>query len=335
MAANIYRRTAQDRLTLDELDLYHRIMDYRASLGLDPVPLSKSLTLTAGRHVVDIRENFWAEDREPPEGANLHSWSDAPYYEDHRSPEAMWEAPARLGTPYDSAGYEIFAAGYRSNAAALQGWKDSPAHDAVITQTGDWASIDFAAIGIGVDRSFDPGLPYAGRVYTAWFGTEPDPAGAPPIRGTRDADRVVGTAFNDSIAGGAGADRLSGGAGNDRLHAGQGSDRLAGGRGNDKLVAGPGPDTLVGGYGPDTFVFRSASQADGDTVTDLGRGDDRLDLSGIDANANRAGHQGFDYGPRGTLSLDDGILAGQVRGGADFEIALLGTDDLSPDTLLL
>ena len=203
-------------------------MDYRASLGLDPVPLSKSLTLTAGRHVVDIRENFWAEGREPPPGANLHSWSDATYYEDHRNPEAMWEAPSRLGTPYDSAGYEIFAAGYRTNAAALQGWKDSPGHDALITQTGVWASIDFAAIGIGLDRSDGAGR-YDGRVYTAWFGAEPDPAGAPPIRGTKAADRIAATAFADKVSGGAGADRISGAAGNDRLYAGQGRDRLDGG----------------------------------------------------------------------------------------------------------
>ncbi len=334
MAANIYRRTAQDRLSLDELDLYHRLMDYRASLGLDPVPLSKSLTLTAGRHVVDIRENFWAEGREPPKGANLHSWSDAPYYADHRSPEAMWEAPSRLGTPYDSAGYEIFAAGYATNAAALEGWKASPGHNAVIAQSGVWASIDYAAIGIGVDRSAGPG-PYTGRVYTAWFGAEPDPAGAPPIVGTKGADRIVGTAFADRISGGAGADRISGGAGPDRLFAGQGRDRLDGGGGNDRLVAGAGPDRLTGGNGADTFVFRSARQADGDTITDFGRGADRIDLSGIDANANRAGNQSFDYGRHGSLSFDDGVLSGQIKGGPDFEIALLGVDHLAPDTLLL
>ena len=33
-----------------------------------------------------------------PEGANLHSWSDAPYYSDHSQAQVMWDAPERIGT---------------------------------------------------------------------------------------------------------------------------------------------------------------------------------------------------------------------------------------------
>jgi hypothetical protein len=334
VAIDIYRRTPQDGLSLAELDLYHKIIDYRASQGLDPLPLSKSLTLTAGRHVADIRENFWAEGREPPNGANLHSWSDATYYADHSNPQAMWEAPERLGTPYDSPGYEIFAAGYPGNAAALQGWKASPGHNAVLTETGTFARVDFATIGIGLDTSDGPG-PYAGRVFTAWFGAEPDPAGAPPIRGTRGADRITATAFADKVSGGSGADRIDGAGGNDRFFAGRGRDRLDGGHGRDKLVAGLGADDLTGGRGADTFVFRSAAHADGDTVADFGRGNDHLDLSRIDADADRRGHQDLDFGRGGGLSFDDGILTGHIRSGADFEIALPDVKHLSPDDLLV
>ncbi len=331
MTANIYRKTSQDGVSLDELDLYHRIIDYRTSVGLDPLPLSKSLTLTAGRHIVDIRENFWAEHRAPPTGANLHSWSDAPYYEDLSTPEAMWEAPARLGTPYRSAGYEIFAAGYRGNAAALEGWKDSPAHDAILTETGIWAGTDFAVIGIGLDRGAGPG-PYAGRAYAAWFGTEPDPAGAPTIRGTDGADRITATAFDDRVTGGAGADRIRGAAGSDKLFAGRGRDHLDGGGGSDRLVAGRGRDTLDGGRGADDFVFRTARHADGDTIADFGRGADRIDLAGIDANAHRAGHQALGFG---NLEFGHERLIGHVAGGSDFEIALPGVHALSIDDLLL
>ncbi len=59
---DIYARNAQDRLTLGELDLYHRIMAYRAEEGLDAIPLSAALTTTAGRHVADTRDNIWGGD---------------------------------------------------------------------------------------------------------------------------------------------------------------------------------------------------------------------------------------------------------------------------------
>src|SRR4051812_3206736 len=107
MTVNIYAPTAQDTLSLAELDLYHRIMVYRASVGLGALPLSKALTTTAGRHVVDARENIWGAHLALPPGTNLHSWSDAPYYEDGRAPEVIWEAPERLGTGYPSSGFEI------------------------------------------------------------------------------------------------------------------------------------------------------------------------------------------------------------------------------------
>ena len=111
MATDIYAKTDHDHLSLEEFELYNLINDYRVSLGLERIALSKGLTATAGRHVVDTRDNIWGEDVDLPGGANLHSWSDAYYYGDHRDPEAMWEAPERLGTGYTDSGYEISAAG--------------------------------------------------------------------------------------------------------------------------------------------------------------------------------------------------------------------------------
>ena len=61
---NIYAPTDHDGTSAEELELYHLIMDYRASLGLDPIPLSNALSITAGRHVLDTRDNIW--------GANLN-----------------------------------------------------------------------------------------------------------------------------------------------------------------------------------------------------------------------------------------------------------------------
>lgn len=163
MPIDITQPTTQDALSLEELALYHLMMDYRATLGLSAIPLSKGLTATAGRHVLDTRENIWATGMVLPEGANLHSWSDAPYYGDHSQPQVMWDAPERIGTGYTGNGYEISAAGYATIAAALAGWQGSPGHNAVITQTGSWTT-PFLAIGIGVETAPGAG-PYGGRVY--------------------------------------------------------------------------------------------------------------------------------------------------------------------------
>ena len=86
MTVDIYRPTAEDGLSLAELALYHEIIAYRAGLGLPALPLSRALTITAGRHVADTRENIWADRLSLPAGANLHSWSDAPYSADGSEP---------------------------------------------------------------------------------------------------------------------------------------------------------------------------------------------------------------------------------------------------------
>lgn len=304
MSAVIQLPTPQDDLSPAELGLYHEIMAYRADHGLPAIRLSNALTVTAGRHVVDTRENFWAEGREPPAGANYHSWSDATYWSDHSNPQAMWEAPQRLGTGYGGPGYEITAVGPRTPTDALDLWKASPAHDAILTNTGAWASQRFAAIGVGLDNSPGPG-PYAGRVYHVWFGTVAD-AAVPDVVGTARADAFAGTAFADRLFGGAGGDRIAGAggsdalfgqAGGDILRGGYGADRLSGGAGNDRLDGGPGNDALVGGWGWDRLFGdggddRLAGEGGNDALNG-GAGDDRL--WGGPGNDTLAGGAGRDW----------------------------------------
>ncbi len=57
-----------------------------------------------------------------------------------------------------------------------------------------------------------------------------------------------------------------------------GNDTLTGGAGNDTLNGGGGNDTLTGGAGDD--VFRFASGAGSDRITDFGTGTDRLEFTG-------------------------------------------------------
>ncbi len=334
MSVNIYQPNAQDSLSLAELDLYHQIMDYRAEEGLGAIPLSKSLTTTAGRHVVDTRENIWGEDLRLPSGANLHSWSDAPYYADGRDPRVMWDAPERLNTGYTSSGYEISAAGQPTAAAALAGWKASPGHNDILTNQNAWANIDFNAIGIGLDTSAGPG-PYGGRVYHVWFGAAADRSGPPNIMGSDRSDVMTGTSFRDLLFGGNGNDRMIGGDGNDYLNGGSGNDSLSGSDGNDQLYGRAGNDVINGGigndyisgysgndslagfYGDDTlhgssgidrlsggggrdvFLFSLTSNAPRgavrEAIVDFTHGYDRIDLSEIDADLGRAGNQAFEF----------------------------------------
>ena len=99
------------------------------------------------------------------------------------------------------------------------------------------------------------------------------------------ARAAVGTDAADSLVGTSGHDLIVGLAGNDLLSGGVGQDRLIGGRGGDRLI---------GGEDADTFVFAApdesqhALRSDGrkalpDMIEDFVSGEDRIDLSGIDA----------------------------------------------------
>lgn len=110
-------------------------------------------------------------------------------------------------------------------------------------------------------------------------------------------DALNGSQGQDDLYGEAGNDQLRGGTENDRLFGGEGADVLYGDNGNDVLVGGWGPDQLYGGLGGDTFRFEgildSGSLLGVDRVMDFAHGQDRIDLSAIDADPFNAGDQAF------------------------------------------
>jgi Ca2+-binding RTX toxin-like protein len=146
--------------------------------------------------------------------------------------------------------------------------------------------------------------------------------------GTKGADALTGTGEDDTLAGAGGNDTLTGLAGNDRLDGGNGNDRIEGGAGRDTILGGGGTDTIVGGLdadtmtgngGKDVFVYLAAAEAGpvganglaaGDVITDFKPGDDRIDLSAIDANAGAAGDQAFTLLPGNGAAF---TAAGQLR----------------------
>ncbi|MEM1130165.1 MAG: CAP domain-containing protein [Pseudomonadota bacterium] len=174
LAVDFYKPTANDSLSETERQLYEAIMAHRASIGLPRIPLSKSLTLVAGRHAEDMQKNLMPSGGLKP-GTNYHSWSDVDYYEDHRNAKLMWQAPRRFGTSYCGNGYEISAWGYSTWRQTLDLWIASDYHGPVIENRGAFKNLKWRAIGIGVAESNSYGRP----VYHVWFGEAKDPAGTP------------------------------------------------------------------------------------------------------------------------------------------------------------
>jgi D-alanyl-D-alanine carboxypeptidase len=168
------------------------------------------------------------------------------------------------------------------------------------------------------------------------------------IWGGSGNDKLLGGDGNDSIFGRTGNDQLFGGNGNDRLHGGDGNDRLDGGDGRDFMSGGKGRDFLTGGAGRDVFDFDSVCESGKtdstrDVITDFAHRQDKIDLSGIDANSQRRGDQHFNFigdaafsGKSGQLHFylldeagtasDRTIIEGDINGDlkADFQIEVSG-----------
>jgi uncharacterized protein YkwD len=155
----------------DELQLYDLINAYRAEKGLEAIPLSPSLTLVAQTHSKDLAVN----NPHKKQYCNLHSWSgngswkSCCYPNDHSNAECMWYKPREL-TSYQGHGFEI--AYYHSAQAtpeeALDSWKRSAGHKAVLINEGTFKKAQWNAVGVGIYENYA----------TVWFGREPDPAGS-------------------------------------------------------------------------------------------------------------------------------------------------------------
>ena len=109
----------------------------------------------------------------------------------------------------------------------------------------------------------------------------------------------TGNDLANTITGNIGNNILSGGGGNDKLIGNAGNDRLDGGDGDDTLQGGSGTDTLIGGAGRDVFDWDYASHigkgASADTILDFTRGEDKINLAGIDAKSGTSTNDAFTF----------------------------------------
>lgn len=153
----------------EEMKLYNMLMDYRRSIGLPTIPLSKSLTLVAQWHTYDLvvnKPDAYANCN-PHSWSNKGKWSSCCYTSDHAQANCMWEKPSEI-TNYRGNGFEIAHGGSNGFIAtaetAFNGWRNSSGHNAVIINSGNW-NTQWQAIGISI----------RGGYAVVWFGNEPDP----------------------------------------------------------------------------------------------------------------------------------------------------------------
>jgi hypothetical protein len=123
--------------------------------------------------------------------------------------------------------------------------------------------------------------------YQPWSGAPPavpmqGPPEPPPgyiayhaLRGTHNADHLIGTERADKIFGYTGTDRIEGRDGDDYLVGGGQGDTIFGQSGDDRLDGQLGDDRLDGGIGHDMVIGR-----EGDDRLTGGTGNDRLDGKG-------------------------------------------------------
>lgn len=164
--------------------------------------------------------------------------------------------------------------------------------------------------------------------------------GSDILSGNRGADRIDGGFGNDTLIGGFGNDRLNGNTGNDILRGGFNNDLMRGGLGADTLQGGGGRDRIFAGVdaAQDTFVYRKASDslpgaARRDKLFQYDTGEDKIDMSFIDADVSQAGFQSLSLsytGPKANSVWLAGsgagmLVKGDVNGDttADFVIQIV------------
>lgn len=144
-------------------------------------------------------------------------------------------------------------------------------------------------------------------------------------------ENVTGSQYNDTLTGSSIANELNGGAG------------------NDTLGGGGGKDVLTGGAGDDVFDFNLLSDSGvvstkWDVITDFLRGQDRIDLSTLDADTATAANDAFtsfigaadSFTAAGQLKVSGGVLYGNTDAdaAAEFAIELTGISMLDMTDLI-
>ncbi|GGC11241.1 hypothetical protein GCM10011363_29880 [Marivita lacus] len=151
---------------------------------------------------------------------------------------------------------------------------------------------------------------------------------------------LMGTGEIDAIGSGS-ADLILGNDADNVIRGNEGEDRIWARDGDDVIVGGGGADDLNGGNGADIFRFEHVTDSTvqaSDSISDFVSGTDTVELSLIDADSSRDGHQAFQWNGVGAAALwqSDGFLLGDINGdgSADMSINLLGVMIVAQDLML-
>ena len=162
-----------------EAALIVSINRYRGEHGLEPIPVSRALTLVARLHVRDLALNHPDRGRDARGvPANLHSWSGegswraVAYTDDHAHAREMWGKPREItGGAYSANAYELAyeSSGRAEPPGVLASWSASSGHSDVLLERGYWQGKRWPALGAGIYGSYA----------VIWLGELPDPQGEP------------------------------------------------------------------------------------------------------------------------------------------------------------
>jgi Ca2+-binding RTX toxin-like protein len=154
-------------------------------------------------------------------------------------------------------------------------------------------------------------------------------------------ENVGGSYGNDTILGTDGVNKIGGDDGNDVLYGRGGDDYLGGSNGADTLIGGLGKDTInVASNLVDSFrdVVRYESLKDSgttaaarDDIFSFMKGQDKIDLSKLDANLSLKGNQAFKVVKGFTKAFGEVKL---VKSGADTIVQIDGDKDKAVDMII-
>ena len=127
------------------------------------------------------------------------------------------------------------------------------------------------------------------------------------ITGSKVGNILNGRIGSDTLDGQEGDDVLNGGRHSDILIGGRGRDTINGGNGADIIEGGKGLDFMTGGNGTDTFVFKTTRDSTDlttstDVIRDFRPGEDKIDLSAIDASETLPGDDAFVFRGQGPIT---------------------------------
>jgi serralysin len=258
------------------------------------------------------------------EGDNYASfYPTTPMYLDILALQAIYGKPANTNagnTTYS------FTGGYYFETIV-----DTGGNDTIVYSGNDTCLIDLRE---GAFSQLSRAIQFSSASSRATVAIGPDTV-IENARGGGKNDKILGNDVANQLIGNAGRDTIKGGAGNDIIIGGAGKDRLQGDAGNDR------------------FDFNKVSEigtSKHDVIFGFKHGQDDIDLSTIDANANKSGNNKFSFKSSADSSLNgkagelcwykksgDTYVIGDLNGDrkADFILELDGSKSLTKGDFIL